>query len=238
MVSIFNEMNLIIFLKKIRRAYLYVMRSFVDKADLGLCGKNSFIENPVWFENPRNIFLEENAKIRHHVSIINSPQEKVYIKKYTVLAAHVTLITNSHRSTVGIPQFLLGVSHIHDKSEDLVIGEDVWVGAGAFILPGAQLGRGCIVAAGAIVTKPVPPYALVAGIPAKIIAVKFSKEGILKHEQVLYKEEERLSSEYLDGLFANYFTNKSVFGVECVLTESELDLLNQLKKDSRFVEPY
>lgn len=231
-------MSLITCLKKIRRAYMYVMRSFVTKSELAYCGANSILENPVWFENPQNIYLYENAKVRNNVTIINSPNERVYIKKYSAIATHVTMITNSHRSTVGIPHFLLGPSHINDKSKDLVIEEDVWVGSGAFILPGANLGRGCIVAAGAIVTKAVPPYAVVAGIPAKIIAVKFAKEDILLHEQKLYKETERLSAEFLDELFEKYYIGKSIYGIKSSLTNEELLRLDTLKKEYRFVDPY
>ena len=47
-------MSLITCLKKIRRAYMYVMRSFVSKSELAYCAANSVLENPVWFENPQN----------------------------------------------------------------------------------------------------------------------------------------------------------------------------------------
>ena len=50
------------------------------------------------------------------------------------------------------------------RSED-----DVWVGANAVILPGVTIGEHCVVAAGAVVTKDVPPHSLVAGVPAKVI---------------------------------------------------------------------
>ena len=60
--------------------------------------------------------------------------EKVTIKKYTSIAANCTIVTNNHRSTVGIPQFLLGATHINDKSGDVCINEDFWVGTGVIIL--------------------------------------------------------------------------------------------------------
>ena len=51
----------------------------------------------------------------------------------------------------------------------VVIGNDVWIGANAVILPGVTIGDHSVVAAGAVVTKDVPPHSLVAGVPAKII---------------------------------------------------------------------
>jgi acetyltransferase-like isoleucine patch superfamily enzyme len=51
----------------------------------------------------------------------------------------------------------------------MVIGDDVWIGANAVILPGVKIGTHSIVAAGAVVTKDVPEFSLVAGIPAKVI---------------------------------------------------------------------
>jgi acetyltransferase-like isoleucine patch superfamily enzyme len=62
----------------------------------------------------------------------------------------------------------------------VVIGNDVWVGAGAIILSGVSIGDGAIVAAGAVVTKDVPPYAIVGGNPAKLIRYRFSEDQIAK----------------------------------------------------------
>ena len=58
------------------------------------------------------------------------------------------------------------------------IGNDVWIATGAIVLRKCKIGDGAIVGAGAVVTKDVPPYAIVAGVPAKIIGYRFSKEYI------------------------------------------------------------
>lgn len=59
-----------------------------------------------------------------------------------------------------------------------IIGNDVWIGANSSIMEGIVIGDGAVIAAGAVVTKNVPPFAIVAGIPAKIIKYRFNKEEI------------------------------------------------------------
>lgn len=58
---------------------------------------------------------------------------------------------------------------------DIIVGDDVWVGYGATILSGVHIGQGAVIAAGAVVNKDVPPYAIVGGIPAKVIKYRFSE---------------------------------------------------------------
>lgn len=65
-------------------------------------------------------------------------------------------------------------------SEKCELGNDVWIGAGAIILRNVVIGDGAIVASGAVVTKDIPPYAIVAGVPAKVIKYRFSDEIIQK----------------------------------------------------------
>jgi len=69
-----------------------------------------------------------------------------------------------------------------DELEDIHIGHDVWIGARAFIRNGVKIGNGAIIAAGAVVVKDVPDYAIVGGVPAKIIRYRFPKQVI---EQLL-----------------------------------------------------
>ncbi len=65
-----------------------------------------------------------------------------------------------------------------------VIGHDVWIGSGAFIKAGVRIGNGAIVAAHAVVTHDVPPYAIVAGVPAKVLRLRFT-EAIVERMQAL-----------------------------------------------------
>ena len=65
-----------------------------------------------------------------------------------------------------------------EKCGDIVIGSDVWVSTGVTILGGVTIGHGAVVAARAVVTKDVPPYAIVGGVPAKVIRYRFPQETI------------------------------------------------------------
>lgn len=65
-----------------------------------------------------------------------------------------------------------------EKDVPVVIGNDVWIGQNVFIIGGVTIGDGAVVLAGAVVTKDVPPYAIVGGVPAKVIKYRYSQEDI------------------------------------------------------------
>jgi phosphonate metabolism protein (transferase hexapeptide repeat family) len=61
------------------------------------------------------------------------------------------------------------------RSREVILGHDVWIGNGAMVLPGNRVGVGAVVAAGAVVTKDVPAYTVVAGVPARFVRERFAK---------------------------------------------------------------
>lgn len=74
------------------------------------------------------------------------------------------------------------VSDAWDNKGDIVIGNDVWIGYEAIIMAGVHIGNGAIIATRAVVTKDVPPYTIVGGIPAKPIRRRFNDDTIQKLE--------------------------------------------------------
>ena len=74
---------------------------------------------------------------------------------------------------MGLNKFPKGESDFH-----VIIGNDVWIGCNCLIIEGVKIGDGAIIGAGAVVTKDVPPYSIVAGVPAKVIKYRFSEEQI------------------------------------------------------------
>lgn len=73
------------------------------------------------------------------------------------------------------------------QKSKIIIEDDVWIGHGVILLSPLRVARGAIVAAGSVVVKDVPPYAIVAGNPAKTIKMRFSPEQIELHDQILYR---------------------------------------------------
>ncbi len=67
---------------------------------------------------------------------------------------------------------------------DIIIENDVWIGAKATVMSGVTIHNGAVVAAGSVVTKDVPPYAIVAGNPAKVVKYRFTEEQIKKLLQI------------------------------------------------------
>lgn len=73
----------------------------------------------------------------------------------------------------GLNKFPIG-----EKKYHVIIGNDVWIGCNCLILEGVMIGDGAIIGAGAVVTKDVPPYSVVVGVPAKVIKYRFSEKQI------------------------------------------------------------
>ena len=107
---------------------------------------------------------------------------------------------------------MLGRYHINDIEKDIHIDEDCWVGANVTLLGGTHLHRGVVVGANSLVNKEIPPYAVIAGIPARIIASKFTIDQILQHEKMLYPDNERISREELEIIFKEYYVGKKTIG--------------------------
>jgi len=63
---------------------------------------------------------------------------------------------------------------------DTVVGHDVWLGYSALVLPGVRIGHGAVVAAASVVARDVPPYAIVAGNPARVIRSRFPEEDVAR----------------------------------------------------------
>lgn len=100
----------------------------------------------------------------------------------------VSILSGNHRfDTVGESlRFLKKGSNWKDK--DIVIENEVWIGANVIILDGVTIGRGAIIGAGAVVTKSIPEYTVAAGNPCIPIRKRFTSEQVKEHELKLYKK--------------------------------------------------
>jgi maltose O-acetyltransferase len=97
----------------------------------------------------------------------------VKIGRDVMMGPDVIILTSSHYfDRLDIPMCKQG----HPPSKPVKINDDVWIGTRVIILPGVSVGKGAIIGAGAIVTKDVPDYAIVAGNPAKIIRFRNKRD--------------------------------------------------------------
>lgn len=147
-------------------------------------GKHSVIHRSARMDTPpyRQFSLGDHSVVESYACINNAVGD-VIIGDYTRIGLHNTIIgpvtIGSH---VNLAQGITVTALNHNFSDTnkrideqgvststVAIEDDVWIGANAVILPGVTIGNHCVVAAGAVVTKDVPPHSLVAGIPAKVI---------------------------------------------------------------------
>jgi hypothetical protein len=115
------------------------------------------------------------------------------------------IVTGGNHNTSLLGRFMYDVQEKRpEDDQDVIIEDDVWVGSSAVILKGVRVGRGSIVAAGAVVNRDVLPYTVVGGVPARSIAVRFNDlQVLLEHESALYPPEKRLSKHDLERTLGN-----------------------------------
>lgn len=167
-------------------------------------GGNRIIIYPYTICGTSNIIAEDPMYIGPN-STIYTTGAKLTIRKHFISGPNLTIITGDHHVIVG--KFIDEVSldeKTKENDQDVVIEENVWCGANVTILKGVQIGRGAIVAAGSVVTKDVPPYSIIGGVPARFIKFYWSIEQIIDHEQTLYDYEERLTRTQLESLYDQY----------------------------------
>ncbi len=120
-------------------------------------------------------------------SIFFCTEAELKIGRKVVFGPRPTIITGDHRTDI-LGKHIIDVT-VEEKlpNNDLpvTIEDGVWIGANVTILKGVTIGRGSIVAAGAVVTKSCPPYSIIGGVPAKIIKPRFTPEEIKEHERLL-----------------------------------------------------
>lgn len=117
-----------------------------------------------------------------HAICFGGVNERLEIGSYCSIAEEVVFLLGGGHAMDTLSTYPFRAKCIGDLQAvakgPIVIGDDVWIGYGATILSGVTLGKGCVVGARALVCKDVPPYAVVAGVPARIIKYRFSEETI------------------------------------------------------------
>lgn len=143
--------------KLIRKLILQLFGRFIFGKKVHVLGRFTVV-------NRKNVRIGLNCAINHDVYILG--RDEILIGNNVILSARCMLLDAGFDVdkylNFDMPEYEYRKSYIH-------IEDNVWIGAGAIVLPGVTIYRNSIVAAGAVVTKDVPPYVVVAGNPAKII---------------------------------------------------------------------
>lgn len=129
------------------------------------CGANVNVERMAFFGMGKALEIGSNSGIGPRSCLMNVPGGELIIGDDVMMSPEVLVLTFNHNhANVDIPMDRQGFTYAK-----VVIEDDVWIGARVIILPGVTIGKGSIVGAGAVVTKDVPPYSIVGGVPAKVL---------------------------------------------------------------------
>ena len=142
------------------------LRYWIFKCVLARFGKGSMIDYQTYFRYPWKISIGDDVSINRGCEFYGS-----------MLAgnAHITI---GNQCALGPRVRVLSATHdyrridLPDTAASVTIGNHVWIGAGATVLPGVSIGDGAVVAAGSVVTRNVAPFSIVAGNPARFLKIR------------------------------------------------------------------
>ena len=197
-------------LKEVLRNWKHLFRRYLKIKKYPNVHPNTMLGLNDIVVNPENLYMAEQSSLKRDNVIMNG-RAKFILKKWSGAAEELMVITGNHMSIVG-----LDVKHVTDEVKDIqdvhgeydrdvIVDEDVWMGARVSLLSGVHIGRGAEIGTGAVVRGSIPPYAVVIGNPAKVVGFRFTPEEIIEHEKILYPESERLPLELLEKNYKKYF---------------------------------
>ncbi len=154
-------------------------RQALLKKMLGKCGKNPWIEPPFHANfGGRHVFVGDNFYANFNLTAVDDGN--IYIGDYVMIAPNVTIATAAHPI---LPELR---AKNYQFNKDVHIGDRVWIGAGAIILPGITIGDDTVIGAGSVVTKDIPSGVVAAGNPCRVLRKvgERDREYFYKNEKI------------------------------------------------------
>jgi maltose O-acetyltransferase len=146
----------------------YWLRRKLVKQIFSDCGDKVIIKRRAYFGTGQHVKLGNRSQLGHCCRI----DHDVEIGDDVMMGPDVIMMSNSHETRrLDIPMIAQGSA----PRKPIRVGNDVWIGTRVIILPGVHIGNGAIVAAGSVVTRSVPEFAIVAGVPARVIKYRNGK---------------------------------------------------------------
>lgn len=204
-------MNIYYKISRVQQLFQFIKDNFwayFIKRSMGYCGKDVMIKPTTSiFKGLENIYISDDVRIARY-AVIYSTRAKVIIGSKVGIAPYLKIITGNHRiDNIGHFMFDGDYDKRPEDDRDVTIEGDSWFGINVTILAGVTIGRGSIIAAGAVVTKSMPPYSIIGGVPAKLIKFRFTIDEVLEHEKILYSEDKRFTKEDLIAQRKAYIKN-------------------------------
>jgi acetyltransferase-like isoleucine patch superfamily enzyme len=169
------------------------------KKQMAECGRNVMLK-PLTsiFKGISNFHISPHVRIARY-AVIYSTKANVYIGSKVGIAPYLKIITGNH-SIHHIGYFIFDGNYPKDAKDDkdVIIEGDSWIGINVTILSGVTVGRGSVIAAGAVLNKSCPPYSIVGGVPARVLKYRFTIDEALEHEKKLYTESIRYTRQELE----------------------------------------
>lgn len=149
------------------------LRGFLCRFIFRKCGKNINVERMAYFGSGKNIEIGSNSGIGINAQIWGVEIGNLIIGNNVMMGPDVVILTLKHNyNDIKCP-----ISTQEAYATKVIIEDDVWIGIRAIILPGVKICKGAVVGAGALVTKDIPSYSIVGGVPAKVLKMRCREEN-------------------------------------------------------------
>lgn len=153
-------------------------------------GENCYVEPPFRANWGCNMHVGKNFYANFNLTVVDDAD--IYIGDYVMIAPNVTIATGTHPIC---PQLR---ERGYQYNLPVHIGDRVWIGAGAIILPGVTIGDGSVIGAGSVVTKDIPPYVVAVGDPCRVM------REISERDYEFYYKQRRIPDELKKFLTAAF----------------------------------
>lgn len=152
------------------------------KQSFASCGANVTLGPGVEVAGARNIAMGDNVYLGPRATLLTT-RARIKFGNFVMCGPNLTIVTGDHRLDVlDRPMMTLtDKDKLPENDQDVIVGDDVWIGAGVTVLKGVRIANHCVIAAGSVVTRDVyPEYSIWGGVPSRMIGMR---PGVLCPEE-------------------------------------------------------